>query len=75
MKSTSSRSWFLISYIIKNGNLPNLFLPLFTKSINITSLSIYKYEYNNNFYVGYYEYFFNNVYNLKQPTLEEYKKN
>jgi hypothetical protein len=64
----------VISFIIKNGNLSHLFLPLFTKSINITSLSIYKYEYNNNFYVGYYEYFFNNVYNLKQPTLEEYKK-
>ena len=62
----------VISFIIKNGNLSHLFLPLFTKSIDITSLSIYKYD--DNFYVGYYEYYYNKIYNLKQPTLEEYKK-
>jgi len=62
----------IINFIIKNGNFSHLFLPLFTKNIGIKSLSLYKYD--DNIYAGYYEYYFNYLYKLKQPNLKEYKK-
>jgi hypothetical protein len=64
----------IITKIIKKGNYTSLFLPLFTKSIGIKSLSLCKFDNNDDIYAGYYEYIYNYTYKLPLPTLEEYKK-